>query len=60
VTSLAGLGMREMTDNEVVGVYKRKGLEHADKGEKWFTYEHSMGWREVEQQFIGATQSHGL
>ena len=58
-TSLAGLGMRELSDDEARDVYVRKGLEFNSQGEKWFTFEHSGAWREVERQFMGAVRSHG-
>jgi len=51
--------MRELTDDEVDGVYARKGLEMGAQGEKWFTVVHSGQWREVERQFLGAVRSHG-
>jgi hypothetical protein len=60
-TSLAGLGMRELLDEEIEEAYERRGLvrSDADKGEKWFSFEHSGNWREVERQFMGAVRSHG-
>ena len=59
-TSLAGLGMRELPEDEAREAYERRGLEPSeDKGEKWFTFEHSTAWREVERQFMGAVRSHG-
>ncbi|WVN89752.1 uncharacterized protein L203_104982 [Cryptococcus depauperatus CBS 7841] len=57
-TSLAGLVMREMTDEEVIELYERKESERLDTGERWFTFEHVGVWREVERQFMGAVQSH--
>lgn len=51
--------MREYAENEVDEVYERKDLGQADKGEKWFTFEHSGAWREVQRQFMGAIGSHG-
>ncbi|WWD08346.1 hypothetical protein V865_006458 [Kwoniella europaea PYCC6329] len=57
-TSLAGLVMREMIDNEVEELYDRRGKERIDKGEKWFTFEHTGPWREIERQFMGAVRSH--
>ncbi|WVW80890.1 hypothetical protein I302_102881 [Kwoniella bestiolae CBS 10118] len=57
-TSLAGLVMREMIDNEVEELYERRGKERIDKGEKWFTFEHTGPWREIERQFMGAVRSH--
>jgi hypothetical protein len=58
-TSLAGLGMRELTEEEVREAYERRGYEVVQAGEKWFTFEHSGQWREVERQFMGAVRSHG-
>ena len=60
-TSLSGLGMREMSEEEVEEVLVRRNVEgvSSDKGEKWFTFEHSPQWREVERQFMGAVRSHG-
>jgi hypothetical protein len=59
-TSLAGLTMREMTEEEVVEAYERRGIDGGeDKGEKWFTFEHNPVWREIERQFMGAVRSHG-
>ncbi|WVQ85913.1 hypothetical protein IAT38_008081 [Cryptococcus sp. DSM 104549] len=57
-TSLAGLVMREMGEDEVEELYERRERERGDKGEKWFTFEHAGVWREVERQFMGAVQSH--
>ncbi|WRT70652.1 uncharacterized protein IL334_007650 [Kwoniella shivajii] len=57
-TSLAGLVMREMIENEVEEMYERRGKERLDKGEKWFTFEHTGPWREIERQFMGAVSSH--
>ena len=51
--------MREMTEVEVEEAVERKGVERGEKGEKWFTFEHSPAWREVERQFMGAVRSHG-
>lgn len=58
-TSLAGLSMRELSEEEVDQAYARKGLVSLSQGEKWFTFEHSGAWREVERQFMGAIRSHG-
>jgi hypothetical protein len=58
-TSLAGLGMREMTDEEVAEVYERRLLDMTKSGEKWFTFEHAGVWREITKQFLGAVRSHG-
>lgn len=58
-SSLAGLGMREMRDEEVVEWYERRGYEGRLPGEKWFTFEHSGQWREITRQFLGAVGSHG-
>ncbi|KAK4684026.1 transcription factor 25, partial [Tremellales sp. Uapishka_1] len=58
-TSLSGLVMREMTDDETSALYERRTTPlEGDGGEKWFTFEHSGAWREVERQFLGATRSH--
>ncbi|ORY20750.1 transcriptional repressor TCF25-domain-containing protein [Naematelia encephala] len=57
-TSLSGLGMREYVDAEIDELYERRGLEMSDWGEKWFTFEHSGAWREIERQFLGAVRSH--
>ena len=51
--------MREMKEEEVEDMYANKGRDWADRGEKWFTFEHSGAWREVERQFLGAVRSHG-
>lgn len=52
--------MRELPEDEAREVYERRGLEPSeDKGEKWFTFEHSPAWREIERQFMGAVRSHG-
>lgn len=52
--------MREMTDEEVEEVYDRRGwAEDRPAGEKWFTFEHSGAYREIERQFLGAVRSHG-
>ena len=29
------------------------------EGERWFTFEHDAGWRQVHTQFLGAVRSHG-
>ncbi|XAO22280.1 hypothetical protein I312_101049 [Cryptococcus bacillisporus CA1280] len=57
-TSLSGLVMREMLNEEVDELYKRRGRVQLDKGEKWFTFEHVGVWRQIERQFMGAVQSH--
>ncbi|OWZ80850.1 cytoplasmic protein [Cryptococcus neoformans Bt85] len=57
-TSLSGLVMREMLNEEVNELYRRRGRGQLDKGEKWFTFEHVGAWREIERQFMGAVQSH--
>ena len=51
--------MRELTADEIDEVYDRRELEMVDQGEKWFTFEHSGPWREIERQFLGAVRSHG-
>lgn len=52
--------MRELPEDEAREAYERRGLEPSeDKGEKWFTFEHSPAWRDVERQFMGAVRSHG-
>lgn len=52
--------MRELPEDEAREVCERRALEPSeDKGEKWFTFEHSPAWREVERQFMGAVRSHG-
>ena len=49
-----------MSDDEVLEIYERRGLEESgDQAEKWFTFEHAPQWREVERQFMGAVRSHG-
>jgi hypothetical protein len=50
-----------MSEEEVEEVLVRRSVEgvSSDKGEKWFTFEHSPQWREVERQFMGAVRSHG-
>lgn len=58
-TSLAGLNMREMGPEDVADLYDRRGWEQTDPGEKWYTFEHSPAWREIERQFLGAVRSHG-
>lgn len=57
--SLAGLNMREMDAEAVEDLYDRRGWEQTDSGEKWYTFEHSPAWREIERQFLGAVRSHG-
>ncbi|EIW69934.1 hypothetical protein TREMEDRAFT_38605 [Tremella mesenterica DSM 1558] len=57
-TSLSGLGMREMTDDEVNDLYDRRDWGEPEDGGKWFTFEHSGAWREIERQFLGAVSSH--
>lgn len=54
--------MRELNDMEIEDVYARRGLEMGgdDASEKWFTFEHSGQWREVQRQFLGAVGSHGM
>ncbi|BEI81465.1 hypothetical protein CcaverHIS002_0206250 [Cutaneotrichosporon cavernicola] len=56
--SLAGLNMRELSAEEVEDLYDRRGWLQADPGEKWYSFEHSPAWREIERQFLGAVQSH--
>jgi hypothetical protein len=52
--------MRELSEGEVKECYERRGYEVVQVGEKWFTFEHSGQWREVERQFMGAVRSHGV
>jgi hypothetical protein len=52
--------MRELSQEEVKECYERRGYESVQTGEKWFTFEHSGQWREVERQFMGAVRSHGM
>ncbi|GMK54602.1 hypothetical protein CspeluHIS016_0111880 [Cutaneotrichosporon spelunceum] len=56
--SLAGLSMRELGSEEVEDVYDRRGWLQTDTGEKWYSFEHSPAWREIERQFLGAVRSH--
>jgi hypothetical protein len=49
-----------LTQEEVQECYERRGYEDVQAGEKWFTFEHSGQWREVERQFMGAVRSHGM
>lgn len=58
-TSLAGLGMRELTDEEVEEAQSVRMAEWKDPAEKWFTFEHAGVWREITRQFLGAVGSHG-
>ncbi|KAL7422905.1 hypothetical protein Q5752_002202 [Cryptotrichosporon argae] len=57
-TSLAGLNMRELPAKDVNEIYGRRGWEQGDRGEKWFDFEHALGWREIQRQFLGAVRSH--
>jgi hypothetical protein len=52
--------MRELNEGEIQECYERRGYEVVQAGEKWFTFEHSGQWREVERQFMGAVRSHGM
>lgn len=52
--------MRELNEGEIKEWYERRGYEVVQAGEKWFTFEHSGQWREVERQFMGAVRSHGM
>jgi len=52
--------MRELSEEEVKECYERRGYEVVQAGEKWFTFEHSGQWREIERQFMGAVRSHGM
>lgn len=58
-TSLAGLNMKELDEDDVLDMYERRGWDQVDRGEKWYTFEHSPAWREIERQFLGAVRSHG-
>lgn len=50
--------MRELNSDAVEDLYDRRGWEQTDPGEKWYTFEHSPAWREIERQFLGAVRSH--
>lgn len=52
--------MRELTEDEVSAIQETRLAEWADQGERWFTFEHAAGWREIVRQFLGAVQSHGM
>jgi len=52
--------MRELNEGEIKECYERRGYEVVQAGEKWFTFEHSGQWREVERQFMGAVRSYGM
>jgi hypothetical protein len=63
--------MRQLDLEEVLELLKRRELDGSAKGsgsgmalgklegERWFTFEHDAGWRQVHTQFLGAVRSHG-
>ena len=61
------MSMREMNTDEVEERRRRHGdSSNGDGGkgkgkavEKWYTFEHDGGYRQVQMQFLGAVRSHG-
>jgi hypothetical protein len=63
--------MRQLDLEEVLELLKRREQNGPSKGsgsgmalgklevERWFTFEHDAGWRQVHTQFLGAVRSHG-
>ena len=55
--------MRQMDIEEVLEMLRRRSGASGGmgklEGEKWFTFEHDMGWRQTHTQFLGAVRSHG-
>jgi hypothetical protein len=58
--------MREMSAEEVEERRRRHGESRGDEAkgkgkavEKWYTFEHDGGYRQVQLQFLGAVRSHG-
>ncbi|KAH8082189.1 transcriptional repressor TCF25-domain-containing protein [Filobasidium floriforme] len=69
-SGFGGLSMRQLDLEEVLELLKRRELDGSAKGsgsgtalgklegERWFTFEHDAGWRQVHTQFLGAVRSH--
>jgi hypothetical protein len=60
-SSFGGLGMSALDENEINDI--REVHQHAQEmsgaNEKWFTFEHDGGYRQIQLQFLGAIRSHG-
>lgn len=57
--AMLGLGMRELTPDEVEEKRRRDGRTGGDGAERWFTLVHGGEYREAQRQFLGAVSSHG-
>lgn len=57
--SLLGLGMRELTPEEVEEKRARDGRKSVEGAERFFTLVHGGEYREAQRQFLGAISSHG-
>ncbi|KAJ9102582.1 hypothetical protein QFC21_002983 [Naganishia friedmannii] len=59
-SSFGGLGMSALDESEVNDI--REVHQHAEEmsgaNEKWFTFEHDAGYRQIQLQFLGAIKSH--
>lgn len=61
-SGFGGLSMRQLDLEEVLEMMRRRktgGAVGKLEGERWFTFEHDAGWRQIHTQFLGAVRSHG-
>ncbi|KAJ9111726.1 hypothetical protein QFC19_001087 [Naganishia cerealis] len=60
MSSFGGLGMSALDESEVNDI--RNVHQHAEEmsgaNERWFTFEHDAGYRQIQLQFLGAIKSH--
>lgn len=56
---MLGLGMRELTPDEVAEKRARDGRTESERSERMFTFVHGGEYREAQRQFLGAISSHG-
>jgi hypothetical protein len=54
-----GLSMRELSPEETEERRNRHGVKESKAAERWYTFEHDAGYRQVQMQFLGAVRSHG-
>jgi hypothetical protein len=57
--AMLGLGMRELTPDEIAEKRGRDGRTGGEGSERWFTFVHGGEYREAQRQFLGAISSHG-
>jgi hypothetical protein len=60
-SSFGGVSMSALGESEINDI--REVHQHAENmsgaNERWFTFEHDAGYRQIQLQFLGAIKSHG-